>query len=438
MKKLFLSGFLGMALAASAGARTWTDKKGRKIEAEYVSQTKDAVLLKLKNGKEVSVPFANLSRADLSYLIEAEIAAAEKNKSKKPADGEMENKGDDGAGGAGFVVEAADPAWDRPIPTEVTLKEPLAIKEEKHGEFMHYSSANFRLVADSRVSAKTVEALLEAGELTLLFCSEVPFGLEHRYPRIDGKYEIHTIAEADDWVKAGHPRDSWAGVHGTKGYPFFCFEINEMRTSGRARESKIRQIAEYVIYYVSRAMIPQTYQKEFGDWFYVGFPRLLQMAQIEEGKMDLGQMVVDIRDRMVGRKPGRELIFDKTVELPPMPKLLEMQEAGMPDDAARRKLTARLLVMVGYLVFLDEEGKATGFKEGLRYIHDFEKNMPKRITYRTQVELEQKKAELLKKRKEIGETATALVFRKRPWDEVQADLIKLWAANKLPVVFEKN
>ena len=110
----------------------------------------------------------------------------------------------------------------------------------------------------------------------------------------------------------------------------------------------------------------------------------------------------------------------------------------MPDAAARRKLTAQFLVMVGYLMFLEDGGKATGLKEGLRYIHDFEKNMPKRITYRTEEELEKKRAELLKLRNAIGETATGLIFRKKPWDEVQEDLIKLWAENKLPVVFEKN
>lgn len=438
MKKFLLSGFVGVVLVASAGARTWTDKKGRKIEAEYLSQTKEAVHLKLKNGKKVSVPFSNLSGADLKFLIDAEIAAADREKETRAGDERMEKKEDESGGGEGIVVEVADLAWNRPVPKEVALKAPVEVQEEKNGDSIHYSSANFRLVADSRVSSKTVEAMLEAAELTLLYCSELPFGLKHGFPRVNGKYEIETIAETDDWVKAGHPRDSWAAMNSTKGNPIFCFEINEIRTSGRASEAKLKQVTEYVIYYVCRAMIPESYRNELGGWFYTGLPRLLQMSHISEGKMDLSQMVVDIRDRMVGRKPGRELIFDKTVELPPFPKLLEMQEGGVPDAAARRKLTAQFLVIVGYLMFLEDGGKATGLKEGLRYIHDFEKNMPKRITYRTEEELEKKRAELLKLRNAIGETATGLIFRKKPWDEVQEDLIKLWAENKLPVVFEKN
>ena len=136
MTKIVLSGFLGMLLVAVASARTWTDKKGRKIEAEYLSQTKDTVLLKLKNGKEVSVPFSNLSRADLNYLIEAEIAAAKKGNDKETGDGEMEKKESDVKKDGGIVIEVADPAWERPVPREAVLKAPIEVQEEKRGEFL--------------------------------------------------------------------------------------------------------------------------------------------------------------------------------------------------------------------------------------------------------------------------------------------------------------
>ncbi len=38
------------------------------------------------------MPFSNLSRADLNFLIEAEIAAAKKGNDKETGDGEMEKK----------------------------------------------------------------------------------------------------------------------------------------------------------------------------------------------------------------------------------------------------------------------------------------------------------------------------------------------------------
>lgn len=50
-------------------ARTWTDVKGRKIEAELVSQDATGVVLQLPGGgKPVSVPLTNLSEPDHEFL----------------------------------------------------------------------------------------------------------------------------------------------------------------------------------------------------------------------------------------------------------------------------------------------------------------------------------------------------------------------------------
>ena len=50
-------------------ARTWTDERGRKIEAEFVSQDETNVLLRLADGgKPVTVPLARLSEEDREFL----------------------------------------------------------------------------------------------------------------------------------------------------------------------------------------------------------------------------------------------------------------------------------------------------------------------------------------------------------------------------------
>jgi predicted peptidase len=68
---------------AIAQARTWTDAKGRKIEAELVSQDETSVVLQLKGAtKTVSVPLANLSEPDHEFL---RAKAAEANAPAKPA-----------------------------------------------------------------------------------------------------------------------------------------------------------------------------------------------------------------------------------------------------------------------------------------------------------------------------------------------------------------
>lgn len=59
-----------------AHARTWTDVRGRKIEAELVSQDETSVVLQKPGGvKPVSVPLASLSEADHEFL-RAEAAKA--------------------------------------------------------------------------------------------------------------------------------------------------------------------------------------------------------------------------------------------------------------------------------------------------------------------------------------------------------------------------
>ena len=72
--RALLALFIG--LFVTVHARTWTDMRGRKIEAELVSQDEtNVVLQKPGGGKPVSVPLATLSEADQEFL-RAEAAKA--------------------------------------------------------------------------------------------------------------------------------------------------------------------------------------------------------------------------------------------------------------------------------------------------------------------------------------------------------------------------
>lgn len=50
--------------------RTWTDAQDRKVEAVLMKADEVSVVLKLKNGKEVSFPLEKLSIADRKYVEE--------------------------------------------------------------------------------------------------------------------------------------------------------------------------------------------------------------------------------------------------------------------------------------------------------------------------------------------------------------------------------
>ena len=68
MKKIIP--FLVFCLVATCNAdlRTWTAVNGKEVEAEFVSNEKGIVKLKLKSGKVFEVPLNKLSKADQEFL----------------------------------------------------------------------------------------------------------------------------------------------------------------------------------------------------------------------------------------------------------------------------------------------------------------------------------------------------------------------------------
>jgi|GEM_PF-2624256 len=73
MNHRLTSGFLGallvlLSLAAPVGARTFTDRQGRKIEAEITGVSGSKVTLRLANGKSYTLPVSRLSDADQFFV----------------------------------------------------------------------------------------------------------------------------------------------------------------------------------------------------------------------------------------------------------------------------------------------------------------------------------------------------------------------------------
>ena len=62
--------FLAFCLVATCNAelRTWTAVNGKEVEAEFVSNEKGIVKLKLKTGKVFEVPANKLSKEDNEFI----------------------------------------------------------------------------------------------------------------------------------------------------------------------------------------------------------------------------------------------------------------------------------------------------------------------------------------------------------------------------------
>ena len=70
MKRLKILGLLSLLLSCFcyAESRTWTAVNGKEVEAEFVSNEKGIVKLKLKSGKVFEVPLNKLSKSDQEFL----------------------------------------------------------------------------------------------------------------------------------------------------------------------------------------------------------------------------------------------------------------------------------------------------------------------------------------------------------------------------------
>ena len=88
---IVMSMSFSVAQDAKSELRTWTAVNGKEVEAEFVSNEKGVVKLKLKSGKAFEVPLNKLSKADQDFLIASSSPAGpvpekilvEENKIKK-------------------------------------------------------------------------------------------------------------------------------------------------------------------------------------------------------------------------------------------------------------------------------------------------------------------------------------------------------------------
>jgi hypothetical protein len=434
MKKRLIPAILAGVLLAEAETRVWTDVKGRKINAEYVSQTEEAVVLRLPNRKEVTVPLENLSRDDLAYLIEREIAEAEKN-GVPMKDREEKKNGEDAAGDG-----AADNlVWDGPVPKEAVLKEALQIEETKGENEVTYSSTHYRIVADQRVSDKVVRVILESCELAQLYCESLPFGLSNRFQAVQGKYEIHTFGETEAWVASGQIEGRPLVRDLVTGKVQLCFEELGMNAAGRGGREDLEYLASEMVMSVTRSMIPELYEGALSDWFNEGLPNLLGIGGYDEGRLDFSEIAEETKDLLLGKsRSGQKAIFDKEIEMETLDDLFLMRVAGPADEDERRRFLGQCVLLMGYLVYLDDGGKATGLRDGLKFLSEFEKSFPKEIRYSTQEELERKKAELLERRNNMEADMMKKIRRGRSLDEMQKDLAAAWAPFGLRLIFPQD
>lgn len=172
----------------------WEDDQGRKVEAALIDVKELAVVLRLKNGKEMDFPIAKLSAADVAYVDKQRGALKE---------------------------AAAKPKmnFDADWPERVSFSEDPevnVIKEDKDARRFIYESSNYRYVCDVRLASSVVRGFARMFEATHLYCMTLPIGMTGGR-QIDGKYQILLFESEADYIKEGGPPGSAGVFMGDKG-----------------------------------------------------------------------------------------------------------------------------------------------------------------------------------------------------------------------------
>ena len=86
---------LSLSVVCNAELRTWTAVNGKEVEAEFVSNEKGVVKLKLKSGKVFEVPLSKLSKEDNEFISSLAKPEGVNIKELEPREGVVYLKGSD-------------------------------------------------------------------------------------------------------------------------------------------------------------------------------------------------------------------------------------------------------------------------------------------------------------------------------------------------------
>lgn len=191
--------WLGLLAMQPLAARTWTSSDGKTLEGDFVSGDERQVVVKLPSGKQVTVPLARLSQADLAFVAEARREAS---------------------------IATPDKWPDKvPGPADFKLKE-ITPKKGETGKAI-YQTRHFRFVCDTSLDEAARDAVGRLYESTWTAIRAMPLQIP-RVRRQSILFDATLVKDMASYHAAGGPPGS-AGV----------FMAQTARTGRRIKEGDI-------------------------------------------------------------------------------------------------------------------------------------------------------------------------------------------------------
>ncbi len=343
---------------AASDFRKWTDERGRVVEARMTGRDGDSIILELKDGRKIPYPLAKLSDADRHEASHWKPEETPQTADDTPAAGTELN---------------FDDLW----PDRISFKDDPEIEivsEDTDKKEFIYESANFRYIADARLSKTVVSGFARMFETTHLFCRTLPLGLTGGV-KTDGKYLIRLYEKFEDYVKDGGPPTSAGVFMGGRNVILVPFRSIGVRPVGSGymldRDKSNKTLPHEIVhqltpncYYASGAL----------GWFTEGIAEYVSVTPYRSGSYNVRNNVRDIIEYATAygskNKGGRAL--GKEIVLPPLEKwMLQSYESFLAN--ANLNYGAGLLITT-YFFHMDRDGDAARIRKFLAAMHEGKKD----------------------------------------------------------------
>lgn len=243
MKTFHLTKYVLLALcllAVDVDARTFTDVRGRKLDASIVSVQGSQVEIKLeKDDKVVKVPISKFSKVDREYIkLWLDTKGSHKKEEPKKEDAkdkEAKDKGgstDDppkriirrsGRGSSTDTIKKKyslkdnyEDEWPKLVSIDIGIEIKLVEEDTENKKFV-YHSPNYEFVCDVRLSKNVVKKFAVMFEATREYCRLLPIStMKAHLPGAQFRHKILLFETKETYIKNGGPPAS-AGVFMSRG-----------------------------------------------------------------------------------------------------------------------------------------------------------------------------------------------------------------------------
>ncbi len=380
--------------SAALEMRVWTDVQDRTVEAEMTALKEDAVVFRLKDGSEVNFPIARLSEADRQYVEENRGKLAEKRPAMSSAADEDEDR-----------LNFGDPWPDRVTFTEDP--EITVVEENADTKRFIYESANYRYVCDVRLARSVVKGFAVMFEATHLYTRTLPLGMTHGQ-KTDGKYLILLFEKFESYVSAGGPPDSAGVFMGGRGVVMVPLTSLGVRPVGSSymldRDKSSKTLPHELVHQIT----PDVYYRGGSrGWFTEGIAEYVAVTPYRSGSYNVRsnfRPIVEYATAYGQKNMGGRALGDK-ISLPSL-KTFFLQDYQTFLSRPQVNYGSALLLTT-YFFHMDGDGDAKRIQGFLQALHDGKQ----------------------------GEAALEALLDGRTYQELEAEIVKLWSRKGVDFTF---